>query len=114
MVFRESPSLPGGGVTALLTDALTQRSNSHTPLFLLVRILIYSFGVGQGLTVGASYRLGLRGWGFVIYMWEGLGCCSYMTDDHKPLEGGAVGHCGFVTGAWFWEQAKLLLSLQGL
>ena len=36
--------------------------HSRTPLILLDRILIYSLGVGQGLTVGTSHWLGLSAW----------------------------------------------------
>ena len=40
---------------------------------------------------------------------EGLGCCQYMSDDHKWGNG-----LQLVTGAWIQDQAELLLSLQGL
>lgn len=85
VLLGEQISSPSGSVTALMTEALRQQSSSHTPLFLLDGILLYSFGVGQGLTVDASYWLVLRAWGYLIYMWEGFGCCFYMTDGHKPL-----------------------------
>jgi hypothetical protein len=55
-----SESRPLSNVTALRTEALRRRSSSYTPLILLVRILIYSFGLGQGLTTGTSHWLGLR------------------------------------------------------
>lgn len=48
-------------------------------------ILIYSFRVDQVLRVAASYWFVLRAFGYLIYMQEGLECCPYMTDDHKPL-----------------------------
>jgi hypothetical protein len=84
------------------------RSNSHTALFLLHRLLMYGFGVGQGLTVGTSYWLGLRAWGYHIYMWEGWGCCSYLTYSHKPLcVERAVGVCSYVTGAWCPRTSKM-------
>lgn len=41
-------------------------------LILPERILIYSFGVGQGLTAGISLWLGLRAWGNLICMWEAV------------------------------------------
>lgn len=52
----------------------------------------------QGLTAGASHWLGLRVWGNLICMWEGLvqllcdWCCI-------PPYRGAVGGCSYVTGA---------------
>ena len=56
-----------------------------TPLFILNRIFIYSLVVVHSMTVGVYYWLGLWGRGYLIYMWEGLGCCIYMTESHKPL-----------------------------
>jgi hypothetical protein len=56
--FRRADLFPGGSVTVLMTEALRLRSNSHTHLFLLDRIFIYTFGVGWDLKVGASYWLG--------------------------------------------------------
>jgi hypothetical protein len=79
---------PSGSATALMTEALRQQNSSHTPLFLLDRILIYNFGVGQGLTTSTSRWLGLRAWRNLICMWEGLECCYYSTDRHRPLYGG--------------------------
>ena len=54
---------PSGSATALMTEALRQQNSSHTPLFLLDRILIYNFGVGKGLTTGTSNWFGLRALG---------------------------------------------------
>lgn len=48
--FRRAELFPSSGVAALMTEALRGRSSSHTPLCLPDRILIYSFGVGQGIT----------------------------------------------------------------
>ena len=53
-------------VLQLLCDRSSQRICDGvilTPLFLLDRVFIYSLGVGWdlGLTVGASYWLGVRG-----------------------------------------------------
>jgi hypothetical protein len=78
-------------VAALMTEALRQWSSSHTPLFLLDETLRYSFGVGHGLKAGTSHWVGLRVWEYLICMWEGLGCCPYVTDGHRPLYGGTVG-----------------------
>jgi len=86
------------------------------PLLLLGRNLIYSFGVGQGPTVVTSYWLALRAWGYLIYMWAGLGCCSYMTDGHKPLYRGLWQGYIYVTGVWFpgslWKCLHPLGSLK--
>lgn len=49
-----------GDVTVFMTDALKRKSNSHTPLFLLYRILYTILGWVGGLAVDASYWLGLR------------------------------------------------------
>jgi hypothetical protein len=78
----EQISSPSSSVTALMTETLRRQSNFHIPLILLDRVLIYSFGVGQDLTAYTFYWLGLRAWEYLIYMWEGLGCCSYVTDSH--------------------------------
>jgi hypothetical protein len=50
-------------VLLLLGQRLRWQSSSRTPLILLDRILIYSFGVGQGLTTGTSHWLGPRALG---------------------------------------------------
>ena len=55
------------------------------------RILIYSFGVGQGLTAGTFHWIGLRVWGYLNLHVRDLGCWSYMTDGHKPLYEGDFG-----------------------
>ena len=52
---------------------LRQCSSSHTPLILLDRILIYSFGVGKGLTTGTSHWFGLRALGKPYLHVGGLG-----------------------------------------
>jgi hypothetical protein len=44
-----------------MTCSQTTEYYSHTLLFLLDRIIILTFGVVWGLTVGASYWLRLRG-----------------------------------------------------
>ena len=60
-------------VTALRTEALRSQSSSHTPLILPDRILLYSFGVGQGLTIGTSHWLCLRALGKAYLHMGGLG-----------------------------------------
>jgi len=42
---------------------------------------------------------------------EGLGGVALMRLMATNL---SIGGCGYITGAWCWEQAKLPLSLQGL
>jgi len=69
--FWQIPS-PSGGVTALMTEALRQWSNSCTPIILLNRILIYSFGMGLGRTAVTSYWFGLRAGEYLIYILEGV------------------------------------------
>lgn len=59
VVFCEIRSLPKC-YTALRTEALGRRRSSCTSLILQNRILIYSFGAGQGLTTCTSHWLGLR------------------------------------------------------
>ena len=72
--MRRAVLFAGGVVTALMTESLRGQRNSHTPLLLLDRMFIYSFGVGNGLIAGASYCLGLRAWGYIPYLHvEGLG-----------------------------------------
>ena len=56
-----------------LDRRLGQQSISHTPLILLDRILIYSFGVGKGLTTGTSHWFGLRALGKPYLHVGGLG-----------------------------------------
>lgn len=55
VISGEQISFPSGSVTALVAEALRLRSSSHIPLIRLDRTLIYTFGVGEGLTAGTSY-----------------------------------------------------------
>lgn len=73
--FRRAGVFPGISVTAHMTEALRKWSNSY--FIPLDRIFIFSFGVGWGMTVHAPYWFCLRGWGYLIYMCQGLGCCPY-------------------------------------
>ena len=89
--FRRADLFPGGKVTALMTEALRWQSNSLTPLFLLDRIFIYSFGVGWVLTIGASYWLDLRGLG-IPYLHVGWGCGAASTQ--LMVTNLSMGDCG--------------------
>ena len=85
-------------VTALRTEALGWQSSSCTSLILPNRILIYSFGVFQGLAIGTSHWLGLRALGkpYLHVAW----CCSYVTKVYIHLCRGAVQGCSWQeTGA---------------
>jgi hypothetical protein len=55
---------------------LDEHSRSHTPLILPDRILIYSLGVGQGLTTGSSQWFGLRALGKPYLHVGGLGAAD--------------------------------------
>ena len=59
--LRESRPLPK--CYSSLDRRLRRQNSSPTPLILLDRILIYSFGVDEGLTTGASQWFGLRALG---------------------------------------------------
>lgn len=85
--FRRAGLFPSVSVTALMMEALTGRSSSHMPLFLLDRILIYSCGAGQGLTAGTSHWLSLRAWRYLICMWEGLVLLLHDWWPHTSLWG---------------------------
>lgn len=56
-------SRPLRSVTALRTEGLDNRVVLCIPLILPDRILVYSFGVGKGLTTGTSHWFGLRALG---------------------------------------------------
>jgi hypothetical protein len=76
---------PSGNVTALIMEALRRWSSSHIPLFLLDRIILYSFGVGQVLT---TYFL--LAWSEsleILDLYVGGLVLLYMTDGHRPLCG---------------------------
>lgn len=61
--FRRANPFPSGIDIVFMTEALRTWSSYHTPLCFLDRIFKYSFGVGQDLTAGTFYWLGLRAWG---------------------------------------------------
>jgi hypothetical protein len=112
--FWRADMFPSSSVTDLMTDAVRQWSNSHTPLFLLDRFLIYSFGVGNGLIAGASYCLGLRAWGYIPYLHvEGLGVMLLHDWMSQNTLWGFVGVCSYITrakGQGVWQN---YFTLQG-
>ena len=96
--------------TIRCSAALSRFQLRLSPKVGLPNQIVLCFGVGQGLTAGTSHWLGLRAWGYLICTQEGLGCCSYVTDGHRPLYrvwGGAVASWGPKS------MANLLSSLAG-
>lgn len=97
-------------VVQLLWQKLSDDRVILTPSFLPDRILICSFGVGQGLRADTPY---LRSWGYLICMWEGL---VLLLSDWWPQTflQGAMGGYSYVTSATGpGEWQKHPLSLQG-